>query len=171
MRVGVPLLLVNLATLLITIVLGTWLSTELFDVRLTPFSATSAVFSLVLGLHFKTLSEIFLPVSRCSSTSLMRSETGSRSRSTTSSGSDKSMRSRGARPFSWASATSTSQCPIDSWVKPEIVNYATKKGPIMRAQPFALPTARHWNMPWKSSAGLEKPFQDPSGARAVFLCF
>jgi small-conductance mechanosensitive channel len=60
MRVGVPLLLVNLFTLLITVVLGCWLLTEVFDVKLAPLLATSAIFSIVLGLALQdTLGNLF----------------------------------------------------------------------------------------------------------------
>jgi small-conductance mechanosensitive channel len=60
MRVGVPLLLVNMFTLLLTLVLGGWLLTEIFDVKLAPLLATSAIFSIVLGLALQdTLGNLF----------------------------------------------------------------------------------------------------------------
>ncbi len=63
MRVGVPVLLVNLFTLLLSIVLGGWLVSEIFNVKLTPLLATSAVLSLVLGLAVQdTLGNLFAGV-------------------------------------------------------------------------------------------------------------
>lgn len=60
MRTGVPLLLVNLFTLLMTGVLAGWLCTTIFGLRLTPLLATSAIFSLVLGLALQdTLGNLF----------------------------------------------------------------------------------------------------------------
>lgn len=60
MRVGVPLLLVNMFTLLLTVVLSCWLLTEIFDVKLAPLLATSAIFSIVLGLALQdTLGNLF----------------------------------------------------------------------------------------------------------------
>jgi small-conductance mechanosensitive channel len=63
MREGVPVLLVNLFTLLLSIVLGGWILTEVFAVKLTPLLATSAIFSLVLGLAVQdTLGNLFAGV-------------------------------------------------------------------------------------------------------------
>ena len=63
MRVAVPVLLVNLFTLLLSIILGGWLATEIFAVRLAPLLATSAIFSLVLGLALQdTLGNLFAGV-------------------------------------------------------------------------------------------------------------
>lgn len=60
MRAGVPLLLVNLFSLLLTIFLSGWLLTELFNVKLAPLLATSAIFSVVLGLALQdTLGNLF----------------------------------------------------------------------------------------------------------------
>jgi small-conductance mechanosensitive channel len=58
--VGVPLLLVNIFSLIVSISLGLWLVSELFNVRLTPLLATSAAVSLVLGLALQdTLGNLF----------------------------------------------------------------------------------------------------------------
>jgi small-conductance mechanosensitive channel len=63
MKVAVPLLLVNLFTLLISIVIGGWTATEIFAIRLAPLLATSAIFSLVLGLALQdTLGNLFAGV-------------------------------------------------------------------------------------------------------------
>lgn len=60
MRVGVPVLLVNLSTLILSILLGAWILTEVFSIRLAPLLATSAIFSVVLGLALQdTLGQLF----------------------------------------------------------------------------------------------------------------
>ena len=60
MKVGVPLLLVNIFTLILSLVLYGWVATEVFSVKLTPLLATSAIFSLVLGLALQdTLGNLF----------------------------------------------------------------------------------------------------------------
>ncbi len=64
MREAVPLLLVNIVTLLISMILGVWLSTELFNIRITPILATSAIFSLIVGLAVQdTLGNLFAGIS------------------------------------------------------------------------------------------------------------
>lgn len=60
MTVEFPLLLVNMFTLLLSLAMATWFAAEIFSVRLTPLLATSAVFSLVLGLALQdTLGNLF----------------------------------------------------------------------------------------------------------------
>jgi small-conductance mechanosensitive channel len=60
MRQGVPLLLVNLLSLGMTLILGGWLLTEIFNVQIGPLLATSAIFSVVLGLALQdTLGNLF----------------------------------------------------------------------------------------------------------------
>jgi small-conductance mechanosensitive channel len=60
MRRGVPLLLVNLLSLGLILVLGGWLLTEIFDIQIGPLLATSAIFSVVLGLALQdTLGNLF----------------------------------------------------------------------------------------------------------------
>jgi len=57
---GVPLLIVNIFTLLLTIGLSVWFANNVLGVKLVPLLATSAVFSLVLGLALQdTLGNLF----------------------------------------------------------------------------------------------------------------
>ncbi len=49
-RAGVPVVLVNFVTLTIWLLLAGWIVTEVFNLKIAPLLATSAVFSLVLGL-------------------------------------------------------------------------------------------------------------------------
>jgi small-conductance mechanosensitive channel len=63
MREGVPLLLVNLLTLMLSGVLIAWVLNQVFNIQLAPVLATSAVFSLVLGLALQdTLGNLFAGV-------------------------------------------------------------------------------------------------------------
>lgn len=60
MKAGVPVLLVNLFTLLATLGLTGWILSAVFAIRLAPILATSAVFSLVVGLALQdTLGNLF----------------------------------------------------------------------------------------------------------------
>lgn len=64
MRAGVPLLLVNIFTLLLSVSLFFWTLSLLFNVQLTPVLATSAAFSIILGLALQdTLGNLFAGIS------------------------------------------------------------------------------------------------------------
>ncbi|MGZ3687726.1 MAG: mechanosensitive ion channel family protein [Bdellovibrionota bacterium] len=63
MRVAVPVLLVNLFTLVLSMFLVAWFATEILNLKLVPLIATSAIFSLVLGLALQdTLGNLFAGV-------------------------------------------------------------------------------------------------------------
>lgn len=60
MTAGVPILLVNIFTLVLSLIIGIWLLNAIFSFRLMPLVATSAVFSIVLGLALQdTLGNLF----------------------------------------------------------------------------------------------------------------
>ncbi len=60
MQTGVPLLLVNIFSLLLSIVLVFWTVSNVFGVQLAPLLATSAAFSIILGLALQdTLGNLF----------------------------------------------------------------------------------------------------------------
>lgn len=64
MRVGVPLLLVNIFSLILSILIGFWTVNNIFGVQLTPLLATSAAFSIILGLALQdTLGNLFAGIS------------------------------------------------------------------------------------------------------------
>ncbi len=64
MRAGVPLLIVNIFSLLLTTILLFWSGSRIFGIQLGPLLATSAVFSIVLGLALQdTLGNLFAGVS------------------------------------------------------------------------------------------------------------
>ncbi len=50
MKSGVPVLIVNILTLIFSLLLCTWVLSGVFDFKLAPLLATSAIFSIVLGL-------------------------------------------------------------------------------------------------------------------------
>lgn len=63
MKEGVPVLLVNLLTLILSIGIVAWFATDVFSFRLAPLLATSAFFSVVLGLALQdTLGNLFAGV-------------------------------------------------------------------------------------------------------------
>ncbi len=63
MREGVPVLLVNISTLILSIVIGGWIVAEIFQIQLAPLLATSAIFSVILGLALQdTLGNLFAGV-------------------------------------------------------------------------------------------------------------
>ncbi len=64
MRTAVPLLLVNIFTLILTLFLAGWISTSLFGIQVAPLLATSAAFSIILGLALQdTLGNLFAGIS------------------------------------------------------------------------------------------------------------
>lgn len=64
MRAGVPMLLVNIFSLVLSIVLIIWTLNNIFGVQLTPLLATSAAFSIILGLAMQdTLGNLFAGIS------------------------------------------------------------------------------------------------------------
>lgn len=63
MKVGVPLLLVNLFTLILSLVLFAWAATDIFGFQISSVIATSAIVSVVLGLALQeTLGNLFAGV-------------------------------------------------------------------------------------------------------------
>lgn len=64
MRAGVPLLLVNIFSLVLSILIGFWAVNVILGVQLTPLLATSAAFSIILGLALQdTLGNLFAGIS------------------------------------------------------------------------------------------------------------
>lgn len=63
MNEGVPLLLVNLTSLLLSVVLYGWVITEVLAIKVLPVLATSAVFTAIVGLALQdTLGNLFAGV-------------------------------------------------------------------------------------------------------------
>jgi len=63
-KTAVPLLLVNIFTLGLTVFITGWLITALFGIKVAPLLATSAVFSIILGLALQdTLGNLFAGIS------------------------------------------------------------------------------------------------------------
>lgn len=61
---GVPVLIVNIFSLLMSIILAFWVAAHIFSIQLTPLLATSAAFSIVLGLALQdTLGNLFAGIS------------------------------------------------------------------------------------------------------------
>jgi small-conductance mechanosensitive channel len=63
-RTAVPLLLVNIFTLVLSLFLGGWMITTIFGIQVAPLLATSAAFSIILGLALQdTLGNLFAGIS------------------------------------------------------------------------------------------------------------
>lgn len=63
-RAGVPLLLVNIFTLVLSLFLASWIATTVFGIQVGPLLATSAAFSLIMGLALQdTLGNLFAGIS------------------------------------------------------------------------------------------------------------
>lgn len=61
---GVPLLLVNVSSLILSLMIAGWLATTLLDLQLASLLTTSAVLSIVLGLALQdTLGNLFAAIS------------------------------------------------------------------------------------------------------------
>ncbi len=64
MKHGVPVLIVNIVSLLLSLFLGLWTANSIFGIELTPLLATSAAFSVILGLALQdTLGNLFAGIS------------------------------------------------------------------------------------------------------------
>ncbi len=64
MQSGVPMLVVNIFSLLLSVLLVFWMASRIFGLQLAPLLATSAAFSLILGLALQeTLGNIFAGIS------------------------------------------------------------------------------------------------------------
>ncbi len=64
MRMGVPLLLVNIFSLLLSLALVIWTLNHIFGIQVAPLLATSAALSIVLGLALQdTLGNLFAGIS------------------------------------------------------------------------------------------------------------
>lgn len=64
MKAAIPLLLVNIFTLILSIIIGAWIITGLLGVHVGPLLATSAAFSIILGLALQdTLGNLFAGIS------------------------------------------------------------------------------------------------------------
>lgn len=64
MKAGVPVLLVNIFSLALSVVLFLWAGTQIFGLDLAPLLATSAAFSIILGLALQdTLGNLFAGIS------------------------------------------------------------------------------------------------------------
>jgi small-conductance mechanosensitive channel len=64
MKAGVPILLVNIFSLILSLTLALWSASYVFGLQLAPLLATSAAFSIILGLAMQdTLGNLFAGIS------------------------------------------------------------------------------------------------------------
>ena len=139
MRVPVPLLLVNLFTLILSFGLSIYVATEVFDVKLTPLLATSAIFSLVVGLALQdTLGNLFAGVSLqfdkpYSIDDWVEISTGTQKWV----GCVKEISWRATLLQSFTEEAIT--IPNRVMTQSQIANFNTRNGPILRNQSFRMP--------------------------------
>ncbi len=139
MREGVPVLLVNLLTLFLFLVIAGWAANSIFNVRLAPLLATSAIFSLVLGLALQdTLGNLFAGVALQFDKPY---EIGDWIEVTTS---GQKWTGR-VQEISWrgtvlkALGDEEITVPNRAMAQAEISNFCTKTHPILRSQTFRFP--------------------------------
>ncbi len=64
MRAGVPILIVNIYSLVLSLILALWGSSQIFSIQVGPLIATSAAFSIILGMAMQdTLGNLFAGIS------------------------------------------------------------------------------------------------------------
>lgn len=64
MRAGVPILIVNIYSLALSVILILWGSSQIFNLQVGPLIATSAAFSIILGMAMQdTLGNLFAGIS------------------------------------------------------------------------------------------------------------
>jgi small-conductance mechanosensitive channel len=138
-RVAFPVLLVNLFTLLLSLGLATWIGAEIFGIRLTPILATSAIFSLVLGLALQdTLGNLFAGITLQFDKPYeigdwIEIQTGTQKWV----GQVIEISWRATIMISFTDETIT--VPNRVVAQAQIANYSTKFRPIIRSQTFRLP--------------------------------
>lgn len=139
MEAGVPLLVVNIFSLLLSIVLLFWTISHLFSVQLGPLLATSAAFSIVLGLAIQdTLGNLFAGISLQLDKSF---EIGDWVEIT--SGTQKTVGY--VKEISWRSTLLVGQSeelitiPNRMMAQAQISNFSPPDQPIVRSQVFQIP--------------------------------
>lgn len=139
MREGVPLLLVNVFSLLLSVIILFWSVSRIFAVQLGPLVATSAAFSIILGLALQdTLGNLFAGISLQLDKSF---EIGDWVEVT--SGTQKSVGQ--VKEISWRSTVLVGfsdeliTLPNRYMAQAQIANFSPPDQPILRSQTFRLP--------------------------------
>jgi small-conductance mechanosensitive channel len=138
MKHGVPVLIVNIFSLLMSLVLGFWTAASVFNVELTPLLATSAAFSVILGLALQdTLGNLFagisLQVDKAFDIGDWLEVTNG---STKTVGQVKEITWRATMLAGWTDETIT--LPNRTLSNSQIANYSLDDKPIIRSQMFRL---------------------------------
>ena len=141
MRVAVPALLINLVTLLLSLILSGWLVAELFNINVGPLVATSAGLSLVLGLALQeTLGNLLAGVALQFDKPFeigdwIEVQTGGNS--TPYAGQVQEITWRATILLGFTDENIT--LPNRMISQAEIANFTTRRGPIARMQNFRIP--------------------------------
>lgn len=139
MKVPVPILLVNLFTFTIAVCLSVWVMSGLFKFQIAPLLATSAVFSLVLGLALQdTLGNLFAGISLQFDKSYEIGdwvEVHADDEKVLGQIQEITWRATLLKSFTDESIT----VPNRVMAKAQIYNYATRKNPVIRSLYFRVP--------------------------------
>lgn len=139
MKAGVPVLIVNIFSLMLSMTLLLWAAAYLFGIQLGPLLATSAAFSIVLGLALQdTLGNLFAGISL----QLDRSfEIGDwieiQNGTQRVIGQVKEITWRATILSGWSEETLT--LPNRTMANSQISNFQSGEQPILRSQNFRLP--------------------------------
>lgn len=136
MRAGVPLLLVNIFSLVLSMGIGFWTLSRIFGIDLTPVLATSAAFSIVLGLALQdTLGNLFAGISiQIDKTFEIGDWIEVQNGSTTIVGQVKELSWRSTLLIGFSEEMIT--LPNKLVAGAQISNYTPEESPIMRSQTF-----------------------------------
>ena len=138
MKHGVPVLVVNIFSLLLSIALGLWFASHLFGIQIAPLLATSAAFSIILGLAMQdTLGNLFAGISLQIDKSFEIGdwlEIINASQKTV--GQVKEITWRATVLIGWTEETIT--IPNRVMANSQIANYTMGEQPIVRSQVFRL---------------------------------
>lgn len=139
MKHGVPVLVVNIFSLLMSLALGLWCASFIFGLELTPLLATSAAFSIILGLALQdTLGNLFAGISLQLDKSF---EIGDWLEVMI--GTNKTVGQ--VKEITWRSTTLTGwteeliTLPNRTLANAQIANFSSTEQPIVRSQVFRLP--------------------------------
>ncbi len=139
MQHGVPVLIVNIYSLILTVLLVLWGASHIFNLQLAPLIATSAVFSIILGLALQdTLGNLFAGISLQFDKSF---EIGDWIEVTVSGGQKavgqvKEISWRATVLIGWSDEVIT--LPNRTLANSQIANFSSGGHPIVRSQTFRL---------------------------------
>jgi small-conductance mechanosensitive channel len=164
MQTGVPLLLVNIFSLLLSIILVFWTASHVFGVQLAPLLATSAAFSIILGLALQdTLGNLFAGIAmQIDKTFEMGDWVEVLSGSQRTVGKVKELTWRSTILDGWHDEVIT--IPNRTMAQAQVFNFSPKETPIVRSVIFRM---NHGVNPEKVKEVLESSIAGLSDIRGI----